>query len=95
MALVECSNHYARNMSGRALLSALIGARFDPTNGDLNFSPGLGAFVKGRAFQRILVGVAKPGEYLKVVSVQSRITDARPDRTPEPVGIWELYGWHW
>ena len=38
----------------------------------------------------ILVGVAKPGEFLEVVSVQLPTTDARPDKTPEPADIWEL-----
>ena len=42
----------------------------------------------------ILVGVAKPGRYLEVFSVQSRAPDAEPDRTPRPADVWQLYGWH-
>ncbi len=43
----------------------------------------------------IQVSVVKRGEFLEVVSVQLPTTDARPDKTPEPADIWELYGWHW
>lgn len=43
----------------------------------------------------ILVGVAKPGKYLEVFSVQSRAPDAKPDKTPRPADVWQLYGWRW
>ena len=43
----------------------------------------------------ILVGIAKPGKYLQVFSVQPRAPDAKPDKTPQPGDIWQLHGWHW
>ena len=43
----------------------------------------------------ILVGIAKPGKYLEVFSVQPRVPDAKPDKTPRPADAWELYGSHW
>ena len=43
----------------------------------------------------ILVGVAKPGQYLEVISVQAATLFAQPDKTPALADVWELYGWHW
>ena len=43
----------------------------------------------------ILLGIAKPGKYLEVFSVQPRAPDAKPDKTPQPGDIWQLHGWHW
>ena len=43
----------------------------------------------------ILVGAAKRGKYLEVFAVQPRAPDAKPDSTPRPADIWQLYGWHW
>ena len=43
----------------------------------------------------IRVGVAKPGKYLEVFSVQPPAPFAKPDNTPRPADVWELYGPHW
>lgn len=43
----------------------------------------------------IWVGVAKPGRYWEVVSVQPTTPGAKPDKSPRPRDVWELYGQHW
>ena len=43
----------------------------------------------------ILVGAAKRGQYLEVFSVQPPASGAKPDNTPRPADVWELYGPHW
>ena len=43
----------------------------------------------------ILVGVAKPGKYLEIFSVQPPAPFAKPDKSPRPADVWELYGPHW
>ena len=43
----------------------------------------------------ILLGIDKRGQYLEAEFVQAATVDTRPDRTPRPENIWELYGWHW
>ena len=40
----------------------------------------------------ILVGTAKQGKYLEVFSVRPPAPYAKPDKTPRPGDIWELYG---
>ena len=43
----------------------------------------------------ILVGIARPGKYLEVISVQPATLFAKPDKTPELTDVWALYGPHW
>ena len=43
----------------------------------------------------ILVGVAKRGQYLEVMSVQSATLFAEPDKTPALADVWAVYGPHW
>ena len=39
----------------------------------------------------IMVAVARRGEFLKVVSVQPRAPNVQPDKTREPMDVWELF----
>ena len=43
----------------------------------------------------ILVGASKRGQYLEVISVQAPAPGAKPDKSPRPRDIWQLYGAHW
>ena len=43
----------------------------------------------------ILVGVAKSGRYLEVISVQPATLFAKPEESPLPADVWGLYGPHW
>ena len=43
----------------------------------------------------ILATASEKGKYLTIISLQAPTPDARPDRTPQPENLWEVYGPHW
>lgn len=43
----------------------------------------------------ILVGIAKRGQHLEVMSVQAATLFAQPEKTPALADIWALYGPYW
>ena len=43
----------------------------------------------------ILAAATEKGKYLTIISLQSPGSDAKPDRTPQPENLWEVYGPRW